>query len=87
MQILIIASFPESLLQFRGSLIASMLASGLSVHVAAPGLFSKSKTRYSLETMGVEMSDLPLQRTGTNPAADLLFFGASLGSCFVFVRQ
>ncbi|MGY0652472.1 glycosyltransferase family 4 protein [Luteimonas sp. A537] len=68
---LLVASFPESILTFRGPLIAALLSAGLSVHVAAPGLSSGVRIRSSLERMGVEVHDIPLSRTGTDPSADL----------------
>jgi glycosyltransferase involved in cell wall biosynthesis len=71
MRFLLIASFPESLLHFRGPLIDALLASGQSVHVAAPDLPSSSPIRSRLEAKGVSVHDIPLQRTATNPGADL----------------
>lgn len=68
---MLVASFPESVLTFRGALISTMLSSGLSVHVAAPGLVQGTTVRSSLEGMGVEVHDIPLSRTGTDPTADL----------------
>ena len=72
MRFLLIASFPGSLLHFRGLLIDALLASGQSVHVAAPDLPSSSPIRSRLETKGVSVHDIPLQRTATNPGADFL---------------
>ena len=71
MRFLLIASFPDSLLHFRGPLIEALLASGQSVHVAAPDLPSSSPIRSRLEAKGVSVHDIPLQRTATNPGADL----------------
>ena len=72
---LIIASYPGSLVRFRGSLIDSLLASGVSVHVAAPELTVHDDI-VELQKRGVSYHDLPLQRTGLNPVADLklMFF-------------
>src|SRR5690606_5025072 len=67
----LVASFPESLLTFRGPLIAALLSARLSVHVAAPALSSDVRIRSSLERMGVEVHDIPLSRTGTNLWDDL----------------
>lgn len=71
MRFLLIASFPDSLLHFRGPLIDALLASGQSVHVAAPDLPFSSPIRSRLEAKGVSVHNIPLQRTATNPGADL----------------
>lgn len=71
MIIFIIASYPESLINFRGSLIKALLASGLAVHAAAPNLSSSSVYRRTLESWGVVVHDVPIRRTGTNPIVDL----------------
>lgn len=70
-KVLVIASFPESILAFRGTLISTMLERGLSIHVAAPDLRNDSVMRQSLEDQGVAVHDIPLDRTGTSPLADL----------------
>lgn len=71
MTFLLIASFPDSLLRFRGSLLDALLARGLSVHVAVPGLPAGSTMRQHLEAKGLQVHDIPLRRTGMNPFADL----------------
>ncbi|MEO6959749.1 MAG: glycosyltransferase family 4 protein [Burkholderiaceae bacterium] len=70
MKFLLIASFPDSLVLFRGPLIDALLAHGLQVHVAAPDLATGSAVRQFLENKGVHTHDIPLQRTGINPLAD-----------------
>ena len=70
MVFLLIASFPESLLHFRGPLLDALLRKGLTVHVAAPDLAKESPLRLSLEAKGLVVHDIPLQRTGMNPMAD-----------------
>lgn len=72
MRFLLIASFPDSLLQFRGPLIEALLAKGQQVHVAAPNLPLESPLREKLEAKGVQVHEIPLSRTGTNPVADVL---------------
>lgn len=74
MKFLIIASYPDSLVNFRGPLIRALIASGCSVHAAAPGLAPTSVHSIALTEMGVEVHDIPMQRTGTNPVADLRTF-------------
>jgi len=68
---LLIAGYPDSLLNFRGPLLRALLAEGLEVHVAAPDLPAYSKTRQQLEGLGVQVHEVALQRTGINPLADM----------------
>lgn len=68
---LLIASFPDSLLHFRGSLIDDLLEAGKEVHVAVPGLESGGDISVTLVNKGVSVHDIPLQRTGLNPITDL----------------
>lgn len=70
MTFLLIASFADSILSFRGPLLEALLARGLQVHVAAPDLPPDSPMRQCLEARGIRVHDLPLRRTGTNPLAD-----------------
>jgi glycosyltransferase involved in cell wall biosynthesis len=68
---LIVASYPDSLLNFRGPLIRAVMDAGHTVHAAAPGLSPHSQHAAALRSMGVQVHDIPLQRTGTNPVSDL----------------
>lgn len=70
MKFLLIAGYPDSLLNFRGPLIDSLLHSGLEVHVAAPDLPPGSEIRCKLERKSIQVHDIPLRRTGMNPLAD-----------------
>lgn len=70
-KVMLIASFPESIITFRGALISAMQGQGLSVHVAAPDLRIDSAIRQTLEEMDVVVHDIPLERTGANPLSDL----------------
>ncbi|MNZ21618.1 N,N'-diacetylbacillosaminyl-diphospho-undecaprenol alpha-1,3-N-acetylgalactosaminyltransferase [compost metagenome] len=70
MTFLLIASYADSLLSFRGPLLEALLARGLSVHVAAPDLPANSQTRQRLEELGIQVHEIPLRRTGTNPLSD-----------------
>lgn len=72
MKFLVIAGFPDSLIQFRGALLDSLLACGLSVVVAAPDLPEGSAVRKLLEAKGIKAHDIPLTRTGMNPVADFI---------------
>lgn len=75
MSFLLVASFSDSLLKFRGSLIEALLNAGLKVHVAAPGLAAGDPVGQRLVAMGVTVHDIPLRRTGMSPLAD---FGTAL---------
>jgi glycosyltransferase involved in cell wall biosynthesis len=68
---LLIASFPDSLIQFRGPLIDALLEAGKDVHVAVPGLAPESVIALALAKKGVRVHDVPLQRTGLNPVRDI----------------
>ncbi len=70
-RIFLVASYPDSLLNFRGPLIAALQSAGLQVHVAAPDLDDAHPAARSLRAMGVVVHYIPLQRTGQNPLADL----------------
>lgn len=72
MRFLLIASFPDSLLQFRGALIDALLAREQQVHVAAPNLSLANPLREKLKAKGLRVHNIPLRRTGVNPVADLL---------------
>lgn len=71
MKILLIAGLADSLINFRGPLIAALQAKGMDVHVAAPDLPDGSPVRLQLQTMGLTVHTVPMLRTGTNPLADL----------------
>lgn len=71
MKFLLIAGFPDSLLQFRGPLIDALQAQNLEVHIAAPDLPAGDAMRRRLEAKGLVIHDIPLRRTGMNPVADL----------------
>jgi len=68
---LLVASFPDSLIKFRGPLIEALWEAGCQVHVAVPGLSGDSDIASRLSELGVQVHDIPLQRTGMNPVKDL----------------
>jgi glycosyltransferase involved in cell wall biosynthesis len=70
MSFLVIASYPESLLNFRGPLLAALYAKGMQVHVCAPSLSESSAVRQQLQALGYVVHNVPMRRTGTNPVAD-----------------
>ncbi len=63
-----VASYAPSLVLFRGALIREIAARGHHVLCAAPDLDDGMRER--LTGFGAEARDVPLQRTGLNPAAD-----------------
>lgn len=67
---LMVAGYPDSLLNFRGPLLNALVAAGLDVHVAAPDLPANSEVRQRLEALGVQVHEVPLNRTGINPVSD-----------------
>lgn len=71
MRILLIASYAESFVIFRKSLIEALQKRGLEVHVVAPDMAKNNKIRMQLYSMGLHVHDVPMVRTGTNPLADL----------------
>jgi hypothetical protein len=71
MTFLLIASFPDSLIKFRGPLLQALLAKGLDVHVAAPDFSGAEDIRSELIALGITLHEIGLRRTGTNPVADL----------------
>ncbi len=83
MKFLVVASYPDSILQFRGALLAALAAEGLEVHVAAPGLGPTSAIRQALEAKGYLVHDLYMQRTGLNMLAD----GWTLSALYRLMRQ
>lgn len=72
MNFLVIASFPESLLGFRGPLLERIKSQGYIIHVAAPNLPAGSDLCRSIEEQGFVAHNIPLRRTGMNPVRDFL---------------
>lgn len=70
MKLLLVGGFAESVLNFRGPLIDALVQAGVEVHVAAPGL-DRGDLGRALRDRGAIPHDVPLQRTGVNPLADM----------------
>ncbi len=70
MRFLLIAGLAESLLNFRYCLIQALQREGFELHVAAPDLPANSTLRRELEDLGVQVHEIPLQRTGTSLRTD-----------------
>jgi glycosyltransferase involved in cell wall biosynthesis len=67
--VLIIGSYAPSLVQFRGPLIASIVALGHKVIAAAPDI--SADTAAALQRLGAEPVDLPIVNVSLNPFATL----------------
>jgi glycosyltransferase involved in cell wall biosynthesis len=72
MKILVVAGLADSLVNFRGDLIKSLLAKGCEVHVAAPDLYQNETTALTLSAWGAKPHQAKMNRTGRNPFSDLL---------------
>lgn len=70
-RVLVIAGHAASLINFRGPLLASLVAAGHEVHVAAPGLHRDPDLSARLEALGVRCHDVALARAGLDPVKDL----------------
>ncbi|ALF59157.1 glycosyltransferase family 4 protein [Psychrobacter urativorans] len=70
MKFLLIASYPTSILKFRGALIEALQQAGFQIHIAAPDLKKNPVELKALEDLGCFLHDIPMQRTGTNPIKD-----------------
>lgn len=71
MRVLILASFPDSLIQFRGPLLDEIVKKNHVLHVAAPDLIPGSEISQQLAGRDIQVHSLAMQRTGTNPLIDL----------------
>lgn len=69
-KLLIIASYPASVLKFRGPLIKALQDKGFEIHIAAPEFDSHPEEFKALESLGYILHGIPMQRTGTNPLKD-----------------
>lgn len=72
MKFLLIASYPDSLIKFRGPLLRALIAVGLEVHVAAPDLAETPDVCAELKALGITLHEIGLRRTGINPLGDLV---------------
>ncbi len=67
-RILLLASFANSLIRFRGDFIKSMIKNGFDVYTAAPSYTEKNHQQ--IVNMGAIPVEYNLQRTGLNPMKD-----------------
>ncbi|GAB1620115.1 glycosyltransferase family 4 protein [Agarivorans albus] len=80
-RVLVIASFADSILSFRGDLLKAILQQGKEVHIAAPDFSLEQKK--ALVELGITPHVYTLQRTGLNPLKD----AASVLSLFRLIRR
>lgn len=71
MKFLIISSFLPSILNFRGKLLEAIHQAGYEIHVIAPDLSLFPAEYKQLQSLGYCVYEVPMQRAGTNPTADL----------------
>lgn len=72
MKVLVLASWADSLIRFRGRLLSRLASEGLSVHATAPGLARNLPVRRSLGKMRCTWHDVHIARTGMNPLTDFI---------------
>lgn len=75
MKFLIICSFLPSALNFRGKLLKEIHQQGYEIHIISPDLTSFPAEHEKLLDLGYYVHEIPMQRTGTNPVADLKTLG------------
>jgi len=80
-KIVVIASFPDSILTFRGALIAALQAKNFEVHVIAP--FMDNAQLDELQDRAIVVHQITLSRTGLNPLSD----AKSLVQLFTTIRK
>ena len=74
MKFLLISSYPQSILNFRGELIYALQSKEVEVHVAAPGLINKRQIKMQLVSKDITTHNIKLSRNGLNPFSDLITF-------------
>jgi len=71
-RVLVLGSFAESLVNFRGALLKDFVSLGHEVYACAPN--ASKEIRDKLSQLGVEYRDVYLSRTGMNPLSDVRTF-------------
>ena len=79
MKILIIASFTDSLINFRGFLLKEFVEKGHDVYACAPE--ASIEQVQTLESFGVKFHQVYLSRTGLNPFSDYKTYKAIKSLC------
>ncbi|WP_180187055.1 glycosyltransferase family 4 protein [Acinetobacter sp. YH01012] len=68
---LMISSFLPSVLNLRGKLLDDIQNKGYEIHIIAPNLEESTSDLKRLESRGYKVHEAFIQRTGTNPVADV----------------
>jgi glycosyltransferase involved in cell wall biosynthesis len=76
-KIIVIASFPDSLITFRGNLLREMVENGHKVIACAPE--PSGQIRHQIKELGVEFQEIPFDRAGLNPMRDIQSFRSLIG--------
>ncbi|TXD98102.1 glycosyltransferase family 4 protein [Psychrobacter frigidicola] len=71
MKFLICANYLPHVLNFRGKLLEAIAKLGYEVHVLAPDPKAHTEDYNTLVNSGYFIHSIPMQRTGTNPIADI----------------
>ena len=83
MKFLMIPSFLPSVLNFRGKLLEAIHQQGYEIHIIAPDLPSFPAEHEKLLDLGYCVHEIRMQRTGTNPVADL----KTLRNTYVLIKK
>lgn len=70
-KIIFIASYADSLVNFRGELIKSLLRAGFEIHLIAPKISESPELRLAFGVDDVFFHNLSMDRTGLNPVRDI----------------
>lgn len=69
----LIASYPTSVIKFRGDLLRAIAMKGIEIHIILPSIDEKVDPglREKLNALGYRLHEISMQRTGLNPLQDL----------------
>jgi len=73
-EFILLSSYPQSIVNFRGDLIVALQKCGITVHVVSPIAPKNSSVNKDLIRMGIIVHQIPLNRKGINPFLDLIYF-------------
>lgn len=69
---LLIASYPQSIINFRGSLLVKILELGFELHLAIPKSSSNDSLIKQFRSLNIQIHEIKLDRTGMNPFIDIV---------------
>ena len=70
-RILLVASYPKSILDFRGDMMQKLIEKGLDVHVSAPNLSQYKKIIGGLNSLGVVSHNHIMKRASLNIISEI----------------